>query len=121
MSVMSATATAPRDVDIARFAAAGVAAVVLIDVAVVRAPFLAMLAVPYVVGAVTYRGKRLVSSIVFALFAILYVVIGANFIAANGIDAGWGDLLFAYFGSLLALVLLVALVRVVSARRRATR
>ncbi|MFP5328313.1 MAG: hypothetical protein ACLGHT_12620 [Acidimicrobiia bacterium] len=121
MSVMSATATALRDVDVTRVAAAGIAAVVLIDVAVVRAPFLAILAVPYAIGAVTYRGRRTVSSIIFGLFAILFLVISGNFIVATGFDAGWGDLLFAYGGSVLALVLLVALARIVFAGRRPAR
>lgn len=87
------------------------AAIVLIDAAVVQAPGLALLALPYLIGALTFTRGRRVSTVVLLVWALFYVAIGVNFIVATGFDAGWGDLLFAYPGTVAAVVLTGLLVR----------
>jgi hypothetical protein len=95
------------------------AIVVLVDALWVRAPGLALLALPYAIGAVGMRRGRVVPTVVIALFAALYVFVGANFAIASGFDAPGGDLVFAYLGTpVAALLLIVAIRRVLSGAPR---
>lgn len=95
------------------------AAIVVIDAASVRAPFLAMLALPFLAGAVAYRHGSGPATVALALFAALYVAVGAAYAAGTGLDAGWGDLLFAYAGTPVAAFLGVLAVRTLVARHHA--
>lgn len=90
-----------------RILCGALAAIVLVDAASVRAPGLALLAVPFLVGALSYRRGSGVATAVLALFAALYVLLGVAYAAGAGFDAGWGDLLFAYGGTPIAAVIVV--------------
>jgi hypothetical protein len=92
------------------------AAVVAIDAAVVRAPGLGLLAVPFLVAAVAYRGRKLGATVV-AAFALLMAGAGGSFAVQTGFDAGWGDLLFAYVGTPVALLAAVMAVMRLFAHR----
>ena len=87
------------------------AVVVLVDTLWVRAPGLGLLAVPFVVGAVGMRRGRVVPTVVIALFAALFVFVGANYATANGFNGPGGDLVFAYLGTPVAGVLLIVAIR----------
>ena len=84
---------------------AALAAVVVFDAAWVRAPGLALFAVPFLVGAFRVRRGTTIGMAVLMLFAVLYVVVGVNYAVANGISVNPGDFVFAYVGTPLALVL----------------
>ena len=85
-----------------RILCAGVAAIVLIDAASVGAPFLAILAVPFLVAAIGLRKGHLVSLVLVLLWSLLYVALAVNYALGAGFDAPPGDLLFAYVGGVLA-------------------
>lgn len=107
-TALSATKSATGPI---RVVCAVLAGIVLIDAAVVQAPYLAVLALPYLIAALFFtRGRRLPTAVMLA-WALLYVAVGANFAIATGFDAGWGDLLFAYPGTLAAVVLTGLLAR----------
>ena len=86
---------------------AALAAIVVFDAAWVQAPGLALLAVPYLVGAWRVRRGTTIGMAVLMVFAVLYVVIGVNYIAANGIDVNPGDFVFAFVGTPIAIALTV--------------
>ncbi len=90
-----------------RVLSAGVAAIVLIDAASVGAPYLAILAVPFLVAAIGLRKAHLVSLVALFAWSALYVVVAVNYAVANGFDAPAGDLLFAYVGSVMAATIVV--------------
>lgn len=117
-AVTGPTTTAIAPPSVIRALAGAVALIVLIDTATVLAPGLGLLAVPFIIAALRYkRGTWWGSALVF-VWAALFVVIGVAFIAANGFDAGWGDLLFAWAGTPVALALAVSVVRHLVTRRR---
>lgn len=92
---------------------AALAIVVLLDVVDVRAPGLALLAVPFLAAAVGLRRARTPATIALFLWSALYVVIGVNWIVADisgGVGAGWGDMMFGYAGTPLAAILSAVLV-----------
>lgn len=95
-----------------RLLCAGVAAIVLVDAAIVRAPYLTLLAVPFIVAAVGLRKAHLVTLVALFAWSALYVVVGVNFAIANGFDAPAGDLVFTYAGTPMA-----AAVAVITASR----
>jgi uncharacterized membrane protein YccC len=82
---------------------AAVGAIVVVDALAVQAPGLALLAVPFLIGAAALRQAERASSAAIAVLSALFVVVGVNLVVSNGFDAGWGDLLFAYLGTPLAL------------------
>jgi hypothetical protein len=95
-----------------------VGVIVVVDALAVQAPGLALLAVPFLAAGLALRRAGRASSAALSVLAALYVAIGISFAASNGFDAGWGDLLFAYAGTPLALgVGLVAAVRFVQIQR----
>ena len=91
--------------------AAAVAIAVLIDVLWVRAPFLAVLAVPFAIIAWRYRGG-VVGSVALALFSGVFIAIGVSWMLANGLHyaepgepSEWinpGDFVMVYIGTPLA-------------------
>ena len=103
--------TTDRPIDTTRVLAGLVAAVVIIDTITVRAPGLGLLAVPFVVAAFFFTRRRLIPTVLLLLWSLLFVLIGVAFVASNGFDAGWGDLLFAYVGTPAAALLTFVLVR----------
>jgi hypothetical protein len=80
-----------------------VGVIVVVDALAVQAPGLALLAVPFLAAAVALRHGGRASSAALTVLCALFVAIGISFAASNGFDAGWGDLLFAYAGTPLAL------------------
>jgi len=123
MSVRSSNSVTTRRI------AAGIAAVVVLDVAWVHAPFLLMFAIPFVVIALRYRGEHAVSGIAVIAFAALYAIIGASFALSSGLHyhepgeptrlLNPGEFAFAYIGTPLAVWLVVQTVR--TGFRRANR
>jgi hypothetical protein len=85
-----------------RVLCAGVAAIVVLDAAIVRAPFLTFLAVPFVVAAVGIRKAHLATLLAVLAWSALYVVLAVNYAIGSGFDAPWSDLVFAYAGAPLA-------------------
>lgn len=58
--------------------------------------------------------------VALAVVCALYVVLGVNYAVANGFDAEWGDLLFAYGGTPVALAAgTLAVVRLVQRHQSA--
>lgn len=100
-----------------RILAAGVATIVFIDAASVRAPGLALLGVPFLVAAICFKRAAGWGSALLLAWCCLYVLLGVNYAVGNGVDAPWGDLLFAYVGTPLAAVTAVVLARQVLSRR----
>ena len=94
-----------------RALSAAIASIVVVDAIVVGAPFLAIVAVPFVVGAVALRHDGGLAEGALAAWSVLYVVVGVNYAVANGFDAPWADLLFAYVGTPLAAAIVVHFVR----------
>jgi hypothetical protein len=94
------------EVTLIRSLCAALAAVVVVDAISVGAPGLGLLAVPYIAGAVFFREGKTVGTIALGLFAALFAVLGVNYAASNGFDAGWGDLLFAYVGTAIAVAII---------------
>jgi hypothetical protein len=82
---------------------AAIAAIVIVDAISVGAPGLALLAIPFLLGAAALRRESVVPMVALALLSALCVVLGVNYAVANGFDAEWGDLLFAYGGTPIAL------------------
>jgi hypothetical protein len=99
---------------------AAVGAIVIVDALAVQAPGLALLAVPFLIATVALRQAGRAWSAVLAVLSALFVAIGVNFAVANGFDAEWGDLLFAYVGTPLALAAgLLAALRLLQLQRSA--
>lgn len=113
-----------------RAIAAGVAAAIVIDALWVRAPFLAIPAVPFAIGAWRYRAAHTVSSAVFALAGLGWALLALNYAMSNGIHAPAepdqvghplievGDFLGVYVGGALAAWLAVRLIGDVVRRTR---
>ena len=110
--------------------AAAIAAAVLIDVLWVRAPFLALLAVPFAIIAWRYRGGA-AGSVAVALVCGLYIAVGVSYMLSNGLHyaepgepSAWitpGDFVFVYIGTPLAVWLAVRAVgRLVRCRHAST-
>lgn len=95
----------------ARSFAAAAAVVVVIDALSVGAPGLGLLGLPFVIVAIGYRNAHRPTRYVAAAWCALYLVLAVNYVAANGVDAPWGDLLFAFGGSAAVIGLLVSLFR----------
>jgi hypothetical protein len=113
MSSMHWLPAAEHEVRAIRVLSAALAMVVLLDVIDVRAPGLALLAVPFAVAAIGLRRAGGPATIALLLFSCLYVVVGVSWMVANiadGSGAGWGDMLFGYVGTPLAAVLGLMLV-----------
>ena len=85
-----------------RVLCAAVAAIVVLDAASVGAPFLAFLAVPFLVAAIGLRKAHLVTLVLVGAWSLFYVVLAVNYAIANRFDAPVGDLFFAYVGGPLA-------------------
>jgi hypothetical protein len=68
-----------------RAIAAAIGAVVVFDVAWVRAPFLLILGVPFLVAAWRYRGKHTVTTVALVVSCLLYVAIGVSYALSNGL------------------------------------
>lgn len=118
---MTATALSTQRISRAtmgRLLCAALALVVILDVIDVKAPGLGLLCIPFLIGAWRLRGATVWGTTLLLLFALLYVVVGVNFIAANGFDAGWGDLVFAYAGTPLAAALVACCGFLLADRRR---
>lgn len=86
-----------------RILCAAVAAVILVDAYSVQAGGLALLALPFAIGAIGMRRGRMVAVGAVGAFAALYVYLAVGFSVSSRFDAGWGDLLFAYGGGPVAL------------------
>jgi hypothetical protein len=93
-----------------RALAAAVAAVVILDVIWVRAPFLGFIALPFVIAAWRYREGRAATHIALGLWCALYVLIGVTFALSNGLQGpaepnlpretiNPGDFAFVYLGT----------------------
>jgi hypothetical protein len=98
-----------RDLDevtLIRALCAVLAAVIVIDAISVGAGGLAIVAVPFIAGAVFFRQGRMPATVLLALCGAAFAVIGINYAVGNGFDAGWGDLLFAYLGTPVALAII---------------
>ena len=93
-----------------RLLCAALTAVVLYDAAQVRAPGLALLAVPFLIGVASLARERHALMVLLGLWSSLYVVVGTAWMAGHGFgsDAPGADLLFAYVGTPLAVVLTAA-------------
>jgi hypothetical protein len=94
-----------------RLLCAALAAVVIVDTITVRAPGLGLMAVPFIVAAVFLRRASWPASIALTLWSALYTVVGVNYAVSNGFHAGWGDLLFAYPGTVMAVAIIGLVVR----------
>jgi hypothetical protein len=90
-----------------------IAANVVFDAVWVRAPFLAFIAVPFIVTAWRYREGRLATHVALGLWCALYVLIGVTFALSNGLHAPTepntaqetinpGDFAFVYLGTPIA-------------------
>ncbi|HEX2039633.1 MAG TPA: hypothetical protein VHF47_07870 [Acidimicrobiales bacterium] len=90
-----------------RILCAALAAIVVFDALWVRAPGLALFAVPFLVGARRARRGTTLGMAALMAFAVLYVVVGVNYIVANGIDVNPGDFAFAFVGTPVAVLLAV--------------
>ena len=86
-----------------RWLCAMTGAIVVIDALAVRAPGLALLALPFLVAAAAMRRGSTIPMVGLTAASVLFVVVGVNFALSNGFDAGWGDLLFTYAGTPAAL------------------
>lgn len=95
----------------ARTLAAAVAGIVFVDALSVGAPGLALLGVPFLLAALRFRRATRWGSALVVAWCALYVIVGVNYAIGNGFDAGWGDLLFAYPGTVVAAVLGVVAAR----------
>jgi hypothetical protein len=106
--------------------AGAIAAIVVFDAVWVRAPFLAFIAMPFVITAWRYREGRMATRIALGLWCALYVLIGVTFALSNGLHApaepnvpqetiSVGDFVFVYLGTPIAAWLLA---RVVGRRDR---
>ena len=106
--------------------AAALAVTALIDVVWVKAPGLAMLAIPPAIAAWRYRRGRTLSTIALALWCVVVTLIGVTFMVSNGLHAPlepgqtreWinpGDFVGVYIGTPIAVwlgtVLVLRLVR----------
>lgn len=67
--------------------AAAAGAVVVFDVAWVRAPFLLFLGLPFIVTAWRYRNRHATTNIVLTICCLLFVAVGVSFASSNGLHA----------------------------------
>jgi hypothetical protein len=81
------------------------AVITIVDALSVGAPGLAVIAVPFVIGAFRFRRGNVPGTLALGACALLFAVLGINYAVGNGFDAGWGDLLFAYLGTPIALAI----------------
>lgn len=104
-----------------RLIAAAIGVVVVFDVAWVRAPFLLMLAVPFLVAAWRYRGEHPASKVALVAVCVLYVAAGVAYAINNGLRGPTepgeaskfinpGDFAMVYIGTPLAAWLVVRLI-----------
>jgi hypothetical protein len=94
------------EVTLIRSLCAALAAVIVIDAVSVGAPGLGVVALPFVAGAVFFRHGKMPATILLAACGLGFAAIGIAYAASNGLDAGWGDLLFAYLGTPIALAII---------------
>jgi hypothetical protein len=116
----------PNSITTRRIAAA-IAAVVVLDVLWVRAPFLIIAAVPFAVAALAYRAKHVVSGVALIAFCALYALLGISYALNNGLHPAEpgeaaelitvGDFAFVYIGTPLAVWLAVHTARTGLRRR----
>jgi hypothetical protein len=90
---------------------AAVAAVAALGALSVGAFGLMFVAMPFIVAAGLFRSGNMEARIAIAVCALVAAIIGINSAAADGFHAGWGDLLFAYLGTPLAIAIVVIEVR----------
>jgi hypothetical protein len=87
--------------------------VVVFDTIWVRAPFLGLMALPFLIAAWRYREGRLATRMALGLWCALYVLIGVTFALSNGLHApaeanvpqetiNPGDFAFVYLGTPIA-------------------
>lgn len=120
MSLITSIQPSATPLVVLRGLCAAIAAIVVVDAIAVGAPGLALLAVPFLIGAAALRRESTVPMVALAVVSALYVVLGVNYAVANGFDAEWGDLLFAYGGTPVALAAAaLAVVRLVQRHRTA--
>jgi hypothetical protein len=105
MSLLTSVQPSANPVVALRGLAAVVGAIVVVDALAVGAPGLALLALPFLLAAAAIRRESTAPLVALVVVSVLYVVIGVNYAVANGFDAEWGDLLFAYGGTPVALIL----------------
>ena len=116
MSATHQPRSEPAGLTRTRLIAAAIGAVVVLDVLWVRAPFLILLGVPFMVAAWRYRGRHAVSNVALAVFCILYAVVGVSYAVNNGLNApaepgqtastiNPGDFAAVYIGTPLAMLL----------------
>ncbi|MEY2433184.1 MAG: hypothetical protein QOC92_2909 [Acidimicrobiaceae bacterium] len=70
-----------------RTLAATVAAMIIFDTIWVRAPFLAILALPFIITAWRYRDGRTSTRIALGLWCALYVLIAVTYAIGNGMNS----------------------------------
>ncbi len=120
MSLITSIQPSATPLVVLRGLCAAIAAIVIVDAISVGAPGLALLAVPFLIGAAALRRGSTVPMVALAVLSALYVVLGVNYAVANGFDAEWGDLLFAYGGTPIALAACaLAVMRLVQRRQTA--
>ena len=120
MSVLTEVMQPTSQPMVLRALCAAVGSIVIVDALAVQAPGLALLAVPFLIAAVALRQAARASSAALAVLSALFVAIGVSFVVSNGFDAEWGDLLFAYVGTPLALAAgLMAAMRLLQLQRSA--
>lgn len=120
MSLITSIQPSATPLVVLRGLCAAIAAIVIVDAISVGAPGLALLAVPFLIGAAALRRESSVPMVALAVVCALYVVLGVNYAVANGFDAEWGDLLFAYGGTPVALAAgTLAVVRLVQRHQTA--
>jgi hypothetical protein len=106
VEIMSSVAVVRSDsVRRLRVLSALLAAIVVVDAALVGAPGLGLLAVPFAAAAIFFRGTHRVAVVALGLWAALFALIAINYALANGFDAPGGDLLFTYVGGPLSIAL----------------
>jgi hypothetical protein len=133
MSIVKSPRSSEPGVVQTRRLAGALGAIVVVDALWVRAPFLVMMAVPFIVAACFIRRAGRVSALALASWCAVYVAIGVSFALSNGLHAplesgstasreviSAGDFAFVYIGTPLAAWLAVHLVRSSLATRRAS-
>lgn len=84
-------------------ASTAMAVLVVLEAAVLLAPGLALLAVPFVVGVWLYRGRPRVAAAVISAFSLLVLTLVVTQLSKDG-PQGWQDVIFDVVGGLLAVV-----------------
>jgi hypothetical protein len=111
----------PNTIRRSRQLAAALTLFVAFDVAWVRAPFLALLAVPFALTAWRLRSARLSTRVALIAWCALYSLVGVVFALTNGLHAPTepnkatetispGDFVNVYFGTPVAVALAVVLI-----------